>query len=310
MALATVTLLVPALPIEVLGNMANVHWFALWLTPWLLLHSPRTRGGGALLGIVALVCALTEIQTVLFVPLILWRWRDRHGWAVRAGLMTGLVLQLAVSSARPPRPTPVPDADNVIAGYLVNAVMTLWWGSADAITDTVVLLGWGPAALALLALCAATVLVLRRGTPVQRLAAGTFGVASVALWSAALLLNKPAMDWTRPDTASTRELTVARYAVVPSMMLLAILILALAVLPRRKGAYIAATVVMAPLVVATVTSFVPDLTSRSAGPAWSSELRTAGQVCDQDAAPETVELPISPPGWTSRVPCDLVEGGG
>lgn len=309
-ALAAVTLLVPALPLEVLGNMANVHWFALWLTPWLLLFRPATRVGGALLGVVALICALTEIQTVLFVPLTLWRWRDRKGWAVRAGLVTGLVVQLVVSSARPARPTPVPAVEEFATGYLVNAVMTLWWGSADAITDTVVRVGWWPAVLALVAVCAAVVLVLRNGTPVQRVAVIAFGAASVALWSAALLLNKPAMDWSRPDPASTREFTVVRYAVVPSMMLLAILILALAVLPRRRAAYIAATAVMAPLLVAVVTSFAPDLTSRSSGPAWSPEVRTAQQVCAQDPAPDAVMLPVAPPGWASRVPCDLLEENG
>ncbi|MCC2316927.1 hypothetical protein [Cellulomonas chengniuliangii] len=309
-SLAAVTLLVPALPLEVLGNLANIHWFALWLTPWLLLHSPRTRTGGALLGLVALACALTEIQTALFLPLVLWRWRDRRGWAVRAGLVIGIATQLLVSSPRPPRPTPAPGADDIVTGYLVNAVMTLWWGSAEAITDTVVRFGWAPAALVLLAVCAAVVLVLRRGTPVQRLAVATFSVASVVLWSAALVLNRPEMDWSRPDPASTRELIVARYAVVPSMMLLAILILAVAVLPRRRAAYAGASVVLAPILVAAVTAFAPAQTARSSGPAWTPEVDTAREVCGGAPAPDAVELPVAPPGWTSRVPCDVLEDDG
>ncbi|MFI2753062.1 hypothetical protein ACGIF2_06470 [Cellulomonas sp. P22] len=309
-AFAAVTLLVPALPLEVLGNLANVHWFALWLTPWLLLYLPETRVGAWLFGLVALACALTEIQTAFFVPLVLWRWRDRRGWVIRAGLLVGLVAQVLGAPDRAPRTSPVPAAEDVISGYLVNAVLSLWWGSEEAITLTVIRFGWGAAALVLVPSCAALILVLRRGTPTQRLAAITFPAASVVLWSAALLISRPEAGWSRPDASSTRVLTLLRYAVVPSMLLLAALILALTVLPRHPGAYAAAAVVMTPLLVAAVTNFSPALTSRSNGPEWAPEVREALEECREDPTVTAPALAVAPPGWTSRVPCELLEEGG
>ena len=142
--LAAITVVVPSLPREVLGNTANLHWFFLWLTPWLLLYRPRSRTGSVLLGLAALAGALTEIQMALFVPLAAWRWRDRHGWPVRLGLLVGVAAQImTLAHAVRPQPTGTPsDARTIVAGYLVNAVMTLWAGSASAITHVVAEFGW------------------------------------------------------------------------------------------------------------------------------------------------------------------------
>jgi len=309
-AFAGVTLLIPVLPIEVLGSMANAHWFALWLTPWLLLYQPSRRAGSIGLGVIALICALTEIQTAFFLPLALWRWRSPRGWPIRVGLVIGVAVQLLAAPDRPPRPSGPVEAANIVAGYLANAVLSLWWGSAEAVTSTVTHYGWGAAALVLIPSGAALVLVIRRGTPTQRIAAIAFPVASVVLWSAALLINRPQVDWSRPDVASTRDLTVLRYGVVPSMLLLASLLLAIAVLPRRPSAYLAAAVVMAPLLFTVMANLTPDLTSRSNGPEWAPEVRDGRDQCREDPGAPAVLLPIAPNGWTSRVPCDLLDDGG
>ena len=66
--LGLVTVLVPTAAAEVLGNTANLHWFLLWLTPWVLLCRPTSWRQGWALGAVLLAVTLTEIQAVYFAP--------------------------------------------------------------------------------------------------------------------------------------------------------------------------------------------------------------------------------------------------
>lgn len=98
---ASVTVLAPMLPVEVLGNMANIHWFFLWAAPWLLLYSPRTRAGAAALGAFALVGALSEIQVLVALPLVLVDRRNRLKWVVAGGLALGGAAQVATTLLNP-----------------------------------------------------------------------------------------------------------------------------------------------------------------------------------------------------------------
>lgn len=59
--LAVIPILLPVGPQEVLGNAANLHWYLLWLAPWLLLHKPATVPGRAFLFSAALLAATSEI---------------------------------------------------------------------------------------------------------------------------------------------------------------------------------------------------------------------------------------------------------
>lgn len=310
LAFAAVTVLVPTLPLEVLGNLANLHWFVLWLTPWMLLYRPRTWPGSLGLGALAVVGALTEIQVAFFLPLFLWRWREGRRWPVRFGLLLGLAVQAFADSPRAPVTAPVPHAEDVVGGYLVNTVLSLWIGPARTITTVVVDLGWGIAVIALLPSLAALLIVLRRGAPVQRVAAITFPVASVLVWGAAILVNRTQFGYTRPDPDSGTVFAILRYSPVPSMFLLAGLLLALTAVPRTRTARIVAVVCALPLVYVTVTGFVPGSTSRTDGPVWTSELDDARRTCLADPTQQFQEFDIAPPGWVARVPCDALEGGG
>lgn len=303
---ASITVLVPSVPLEVLGNLANIHWFALWLTPWLLLHRPSSRLASIGFATVTLACSLTEVQTAFFLPLVLWRWRDRPGWAVRAALILGVAIQMLGAAGRPERTPPLLPIDGFVTGYLVNAVMTPWWGSAHAITWAVRVLGWGAAAVCLIPSVAALVVVLRRGDSDQRLAALVFPLASGVVWCAALFFSRPAAEWTRPDPESVRELPVLRYAVVPSMYLLAGIVLACAVLRWRPITRGIAVILAVPLTLAVVTSFAPT-TGRSAGPAWTPESTRGREHCLEDDTADYVDVQIAPHGWTTRVPCDELE---
>ena len=94
---ASLTVLAPLAPREVLGNTANLHSLLLWAMLWMLLYRPRTRLGAVVLGSVGLLAGLTEIQGALLVPLLLCAPHGRRRWIVRGGILLGLAAQLFVT---------------------------------------------------------------------------------------------------------------------------------------------------------------------------------------------------------------------
>ena len=65
--LGLVTVLVPTVSAEVLGTTANLHWFLLWLTPWVLLFRPTSARQGWALGVgPPRRSASREIQAAMF----------------------------------------------------------------------------------------------------------------------------------------------------------------------------------------------------------------------------------------------------
>lgn len=309
--LAAITVVVPSLPREVLGNTANLHWFFLWLAPWLLLYRPRSRTGSVLLGVATLAGALTEIQMALFIPLAVWRWRERHGWPVRLGLLVGVTAQIVtLTHAVRPEPSGTPsDARTIVAGYLVNAVMTLWAGSASAITHVVSAFGWSVPLGAVMVSAAAALVVLRRGTPVQRLSAVVLPAASVVIWTAAFVINRPSYTYHRPAPGEA-GFAVLRYATVPSMFVLAGLLLALTTISwKRWWTRASIGAVGVPVVIAVLANFTGQPTERSAGPIWSAQVAAGVEACraHPDVDPE---IDVAPDGaWVAHAPCALLGGG-
>ncbi|MCC2308749.1 hypothetical protein [Cellulomonas chengniuliangii] len=306
LAFAAVTALAPTLPIEVLGNLANLHWFLLWLIPWILLYIPRTWTTSVALGAVALVSALTEVQALYFVPLAVWRWRERRGWPVRIGLLAGLVAQLLVDSDRAKATGPVPAAAEIVGGYLVNTVGTIWWGSAHTVTWAVAEFGWWTIAAALIPSVGALLLVLWRGTSAQRVAAIVFPAASLVIWCTAVVVNRSPYTFDRPDQWPAPEFAILRYSPVPSMFLLAGLLLAVTVLRGRREA-IVALVLAVPLSLALVTSLVPRDVFREQGTGWEQEVEQGRMECTGNPALTDSVLEVTPPGWQTRVPCAVLE---
>ncbi|MEO8906491.1 MAG: hypothetical protein ABI310_00310, partial [Microbacteriaceae bacterium] len=188
LGLVAITLLAPLAPREVLGNAANLHWYFLWLAPWLLLYRPRSRSGAWLLGIAALVATMTEIQMAAFIPLMLWRWRDRRMLPMRILYLVGIAMQLCATLSDPRGSSaahPVPIA-SVAYGYLINGVMTAW--SADPHVIAWMLGVAGPIAgiVLLLPFAAAAAIGLVRGSALQRLMIGVCGIGSVFFYAIAV----------------------------------------------------------------------------------------------------------------------------
>ncbi|WIB35270.1 glycosyltransferase family 87 protein [Curtobacterium sp. MCJR17_043] len=101
--LAFVPALVPLGPMEIQANVANLHWFLMFLVPFALLTPVRSWTKGILLGVATLLAGLTEIQVVAFFPLFLLGIRNRHRWPVIAGTVVGGAAQVVTTLMHPPR---------------------------------------------------------------------------------------------------------------------------------------------------------------------------------------------------------------
>jgi hypothetical protein len=306
-------MLVPSVAREVLGNIANLHWFFLWATPWLLLARARTRTGAGLLGVVALLATSTEVQAAYFAPLLLWQLKDRRTWPIKAGYLLGGAAQAwaLLGSHRAAAAGPDPSVHDILGGYLVNAVMSLWVGPGGIITAVVADVGFRVAALLVIPSIVALVVAWLRGRAVQRVAVVTFTLASAAVWTGTMVINHPAYHYDQPSSVGQPELVVLRYAAVPAMFLLATMVIAVSTLPRHRAALRAVVAVLSiPIALAIARDFVPVDATRAGGPVWLLQVPEARQRC---ALPGELEEPfaLAPSGHlTAMVSCQVLAAPG
>lgn len=310
---ALVPTLLPITSWEVLGNLANLHWFLLWVTPWLLLRRYRTRTGLVLATVGAAVIALTEIQAVLFVPLMLWHARDARRWPPRIALVVGLGAQV-VATIRSPRAEVAGTAGNLsdlVTGYLVNVIGGVWWADAHQVGE-IVASHWPLLVAAALPFVGATAYVLVRGDSLHRVATAAFALGSLGAYGGAYLTNgyHRALYSTYTPDAWLDGFQYTRYGVVPGMLLVALLPLALS-LARSRSARVPSlliTVGLLLLLVAQVAQLGSVQGARAAGPVWPPQATTVVDECDAGAA--VGDASIAPGGpWLIVLPCSFVEGG-
>lgn len=306
--LAAITVLVPDLTFEVLGNLANLHWFLLWLTPFVLLTRPRTWGGAVGLGVLVFAIATSEIQSFVFAPLLLWHLRDRLRWPMVAGMLAAGVLQgmavLGGSRDRGSRPS----LSSIIDGYFLQVPLTGFAGTGQGASALVAHSGW------LIAYAAAVPFAIcglwyagrsRRRAAVVALFVGASGV----LWIAGFAINyDDSWNYAHMDPgALAAGIAQLRYAVVPTMFLFALIGLAVGgdraprhrLSPAASGALIVAACTL-------IASFhVANGASRPGGPTWAHGIQAARVTC-QDPAITRAEVPIAPAPWTVGLSCDLL----
>jgi len=307
LVLAAITIGAPLLPIEVLGNAANVHWLFIWTMLWVLLYLPRTRVGAWMLGLVAVVAALSDIQLLFLVPLFFVRRRSSLVWPPRIGLALGLVAQI-VTSLLSPRQAHSGGLGGAVRAYIGQTALATYIPDAKlldrALSDWVVL--WS--ILAIAPFVVTLVFVLRRGAPLQRVAVLYLVPGSAVLWTADSFLNGYGGAALTPHA-----FTFVRYAVVPSMFLLAsIVLLAQVMLSRPARATRVAGIVAALAVLALIAiHFIPYDTNRSNGPTWDAAIDRAQAACD--TAPARASQPITTAPrygtvrWVFPVPCTTLD---
>jgi hypothetical protein len=322
--LAAVPALLPLAPFEIAGNAANLHWFLLFAVPWLLAHRARTWWGSAVVAVLTGLVVLSELQAVLFLPLLGFAWwplRDPSGaraWPravpVTVVALAGGAAQLVTASTdQRSRTAGSPAIADVVAGWVLQPVAGIWNPDVGAAVRSVVTHGWGvvvvPVLLLTAVLVAAVVVADRRA----RWMIIALAVASGVLWWAALFANGgEAQPWAAPTT-DLAAVPPLRYAAASGLLLLAAVVVAASVLlggqPRRTAPGSAPTgfvrvltgwCVVAVVVVATLGNVGPGPTRRSDGPVWATQIPAAVDACDGDP---TGAVAVRKAPWSSRVPC-------
>ena len=305
---AAVPILVAASPEEALGNLANLHWYFLYLAPWLLLKSTRTWVERIILTVAALLVGLTEIQTAMFLPLFLYRLRDKTLWGPRIALLVGVGAQVFTTLSFP-RTNPDAQPANwlsVFYAWFIEGPSAVVFGTAGQVARVVIRFGWVPVALTAAVFLAGFVVILVRGGSRERVTACALLGGSIVAACAAVALNfTDFFDYAGFNESDWAGVHLGRYAVVPSMFLLALLPLLGEVVGRTGRA---ATISV--MTVLMLVYFFPVSVGREFGPVWADFLPQARQACaPSNAGPVTI-VPIAPTGWIVKgvsVPCQLLK---
>ncbi len=315
LALGAVTVLVPAAPIEVSGNAANLHWYFLWLAPWLLMAAPTRWLTGIALGVVALLAGLTEIQVALFVPLALFEARNKYRLPVVAGLLVGVAAQV-VATLTSPRTDPYgspPNVHDLVEAYPVHVVVPAWLPKFHGIRATpfdtwpMVLLACLPFVVLAVVLVATTTVRLRRHRPGawRDLVIVAFClVGAVVPFVAGYWLNHVA----QPGTVTLHRLgkqAPLRYGLVSTMFLLATAIVAADRLPNRiRWRRLLTPVLVLAVAALCVVHFDAGRTYRSHGPTWKDGYALASSACSNGAAFGAIYFAPKEQFWLMRLDCD------
>ncbi|MDP8929929.1 MAG: hypothetical protein M3O70_15515 [Actinomycetota bacterium] len=308
--LAVSLVLVPTSGVEVLNNVANVQWYLLIASFWLLLWRPPTALGTLGASLLLVATALSAPLSLLLAPLALARLavtpRDRTAvplWLFGSALAVQLV---AASSSLSQAGPPVRPATMLLA-YVqrVGAVAflgqriggMLWVGT-----------GWLWPLVATVGLAAVFVLGLTAGSRRTRGLVFVAGAYSLGFFLAttALRHNAEGMMW--PQNVS--HALGGRYTVVPLLLLYAMVAAFFDGRPRRAGDGMWRGLAGAVMLVFAVNVWVDfrTLNGRSGGPLWEEALVGARSACSAEAD-ATVSVPITPPGWVVEVSCHELDAG-
>jgi hypothetical protein len=321
---SAITLLDPLAPHEVLGNTANLHWYFLWLAPWLILYRPRSRVGAWALGIAALFAGLTEIQMVFFTPLLAWQFKDRRRWPTRGLFLIGLAAQILTTLISPRgtfSATHLIGVPSLVDGYFINAVSTIWLPTSASI-GWVFTHGAGLIPLLLfLPFLLAAIWGFAGGSSATRTLIATMLLGSFLLYVAAVEATPAGFsNYANSTPAQWASPWLTRYGVVPSMMLLALIPLAIwgrkraSKTPvslnrvRSRRARTARWVSIALMVALLFGQFFPATTRRDSGPLWQPQVAAKRAFCESRPASTMVSLAGAPgAAWLVNVPCAILK---
>lgn len=322
----------PLMPYEIAGNTANLHWFLLWLSPWLFLARPRTWAGAAGLCAVVVLVVMSEIQTALFMPLLLAGVLRRTGAGrpdvvvrslpLAAAAVLCLIAQ-AVNAATHPRPSnhfPWWSIGDLTQAYLLQAVGGSFTADVHAVARVVLAGGWGLVVVPALLLFAVIVVGAVAAPWRARLLIVALTLVSLMVWVLSVQFNR----WTAWRTLSESEIVAlnpVRYAAAASLLLVTAALVAAAVLLQRllhQGARprpqlwqwatgtVGGAVVIAVLVVGII-GLTPVPTIRSGGPDWAAQVEAARPRCVADPLSSVyIGAAPNPTVWGTNVPCAAV----
>jgi hypothetical protein len=321
--LAFVPALVPLGPMEIQGNVANLHWFLMFLVPFALLTPVRSWTKGILLGVATLLAGLTEIQVVAFFPLFLLGLRNRHRWPVIAGTAVGGMAQVVTTLMHPRAPASVPHdtVADMALGYVVQPVAGSVTWSMPTVGRLIAEHGLGvvlvPFTVALLVVLAG----LWFGIARQRWVLASMLWGSAVVWFGAVWFNPNEMlAFAHFDDDEWLGVWTFRYSAAASIYVVAAFVVVVDVALRRartagsRPGRVLATVAAALVALAIVTTFVTnyqmDKANRQGGPFWDQQVDSSESACTREPTGDaTVEIAPGPQ-WATTVPCTVIDRNG
>jgi hypothetical protein len=306
---ALITVLIPIAAVEPLGNLANLHWFLLYLTPWLLLAVPRSWTGLWLIAGAMLLATMTEPQCLVFAPLALWRFvtfpRSRviviaYGLGMLAQTITYLTAPRDSVPGRPPWLS-------LAQGYVLDVGMSITTSRADLLGSTILRVGWWVGFLWVLLICALAVVGFVLGRTPARLMLASLLLGSVASWSLSYVLNNvPAYYFSLMGPDQLANPPLIRWGTAASMMLAATIPVAVAVLVQRFPRWWPAALTVLSLLMLLMIVNLAHHPSVPGSP-WSDQLDAAETACAADPN-ATVIVTVQPSTWQVGLPCFVIDG--
>lgn len=303
--IALITAFVPLAGQEVLGNMADLHTYAMWLGIWLLWARPPSRWGGVALAVVMFLMAATEVQMALYLllaPLVILR--DRRRWPVVVGLGAGVVWQI-ITFLTVPRTGSSFDwigVASLVKGWLINVILPIVVPHLVTQRTVVDTTGVLIPIIALIPIAAAMIYVALRGRPDERLLLLTLVLVAIAVYAAGAIVDgTDAFRYAEGAVGLQERAQNARYGVLPSMAMLATLPLAVAVWVERRGSRrpavtqaVAGTGLAVMLVALTIASVSVVSIRGWTDAQWSFGVRAALTACEGRPDESIEAVPIAP----------------
>lgn len=316
LTLAAITMLLPLATQETIGNLADLHVYAMWIMPWLLLYRPRRWSTGIAWALLAFALVMTEIQCVFFFWLIPFRARRARARAfpIFAAFLVGAAWQIVTALLVPRATSEGPlSVGSTFLGWMVNTVIPLVQADPVAVRNLIHSSGLLVAWIILIPIAAATVIALWKGTSTQRLLTIALILGSAATYTGSAWANS--QDGFRYaefglDHIDTLIVNI-RYGVPSGMLLSAVIPLATAILvsrarradaaasPGRRVAITTAISVIACIAVVGIMGRgdLHPYSLRATVAEWPSAVIAAMDQCGSARPPDTVTLPVAP--WRS-----------
>ncbi len=305
--LGLIVVLIPVAGMQPLGNLANLHWFLLYLMPWVLMSTPRSRLGIGVAVVVALLATATEPQCLIFAPLVLWRFvtfpRTRLvmlAWAVGIAFqaVTYLTAPRVQTAGRPP-------FASIADGYVIEVGMSIVTSRGYLLGRAVVTVGWWIGFVWVAGILALAAFGFVRGRAPVRAMLLTLVLGSLASWTLSSVVNNfVEFYFSQMTPEQLNNLRLGRWGTSASLMLAATVPVAVAALIEWRPRWWPAAVTVLGLM---LLAMVVNLTYRPVvqGPLWSDQIE-AGKVVCATTPDATIVITTEPMGWELGLPCSIV----
>ncbi|VXB52856.1 hypothetical protein [Pseudoclavibacter sp. 8L] len=324
-AVSLVPVLVPLISRELLGDLANLHTYCLWLVVWIFLaRSDVSRTEKLLWAGVVLACFLTEVQAIVALPILVVRLlRDRSRWvwsllvAAFLGALPQLVTWMLVPRPQFNAPHGAISVADILVGWGATALLPVWSGDTELNAEILASHGTGILLLALVPFALAVGIVAALGRWRERGALGALLFVSAAAFAGTLLVNPLTIfQFARLDGDDWLAAQIdIRYGAAAAIFALASFPFAASSIVERWGirapraSRVAASALLLAVGIAVVLQWAAVPNDRLAVAPWSAQYREAVATCAAEPAGEQVFAVA--PGKSFELACeDLLRSAG